>query len=217
MENREGRRMKEVNKKGTGGRSKVRRSVEQKCTGRLDGKKFQVWSRGRLFRASRFACQSCEPTHAGAAAPYLSFAFSFSIDCHFSLPLSYRFPRIAFYLAPLVARLYHLSSPRSRFHSRMTRCCWCSGTRSLARRRLAPFIMIIIVLRDSHHGQTINRPNDDHHNNNDIRIALTFTILLVLSIRNDMINIGVSTKTKLTEFKYSHRYFYVIVDDRKRN
>lgn len=119
--------------------------------------------------------------------------------------------------APLVARLYNLSSPRSRFHSRMTRCCWCSGTRSLARRRLAPFIMIIIVLRDSHHGQTINRPNDDHHNNNDIRIALTFTILLVLSIRNDMINIGASTKTKLEEFKYSHRYFYVIVDDRKRN
>lgn len=102
--------------------------------------------------------------------------------------------------APLVARLYNLSSPRSRFHSRMTRCCWCSGTRSLARRRLAPFIMIIIVLRDSHHGQTINRPNDDHHNNNDIRIALTFTILLVLSIRNDMINIGASTKTKLQKF-----------------
>lgn len=56
MKNRVGRRMKEVNKKSTGERSKVRRSVEQKCTGRLDGKKFQVWSRGRLFRASRFAC-----------------------------------------------------------------------------------------------------------------------------------------------------------------
>lgn len=53
-------------------------------------------------------------------------------------------------------------------------------TRSLARLRLAPFVTIIIVLRNSHQKPTtINRPNDD-----TFTVAPAFTIRLAVTVDN---------------------------------